>query len=206
MIKRAQESGVIAVSVYNIRDYADDKHQTTDDRPFGGGPGMVLKALPVLRAIESALTRKSDTAHPKQQTSILITSPSGTQFTNAYAETCSKEYSDIIIVAGRYEGIDTRVKQVLEKKYDVEEVSIGEYVLTGGELPALVIVDAIARRLPGVLGNNESLEEARTASSEMYTRPEKFEWGGEEYSVPEVLRSGNHAEIEKWRKSQNKNG
>jgi tRNA (guanine37-N1)-methyltransferase len=199
LLKRAQDDDLVAVYLYGIRDYTEDKHHTTDERPFGGGPGMVLKAEPILRAVEDALTTHSDGTGVGKKIKIVILSPGGKLFTQEQAVTYVEEYSDIVLIAGRYEGIDARVKEVLEKKYLVDEVSIGEYILTGGELPALVLIDAIIRHIPEVLGNEESCEEKRTATSEMYTRPEQFVWEGGTYSVPEVLRSGNHAEIEKWK-------
>jgi len=192
MLKRAQTAGMLAVRTINPRDFANDKHQTADDRPYGGGPGMVLKAPPFLKAVESAFRGKG---------TIVLTTPSGKQFTNADAKKLSKAES-IIFIAGHYEGIDARVKKALKKEYGasaIKEFSVGPYILTGGELPALVMLDAIARQIPGVLGKGESLEETRTASPETYTRPEVLEWKGKKYRVPKVLTKGNHKEIEKWR-------
>jgi tRNA (guanine37-N1)-methyltransferase len=181
----------IAVSYYDLRSFAIDKHKKTDDRPYGGGPGMVMKVEPILRAVEKAVGRK------KTKAKIYIMSPRGTTFTQDMAKALAKE-KDIVFISGRYEGIDARVKEVL----GAEEISVGEYVLTGGELPALTMIDAIARQVPGVLGTFESLEDDRAASGELYTRPDVLVWKKKKYEVPEVLKSGNHAELLKWRKER----
>jgi len=189
IIKRAREQGLISVTFYNPRDFTDDKHNTVDDTPYGGGPGMVMKAEPILRAVEKATAGKSDVK-------VLLLSARGEQFTNETADKLQSGDKDIVLIVGRYEGVDARVREIL----NAEEISIGPYTLTGGELPAMVIVDAITRRIPGVLGNDESVEERRVASSDTYTRPEILEHEGRKYVVPDVLLSGNHADIEKWRK------
>jgi len=180
----------IAVSYYDLRSFATDKHKKTDDRPYGGGPGMVMKAEPLLRAVHKAVGKKNGAK-------ILIMSPRGKLFTQAEAKALSKK-KEIVLISGRYEGIDARVKKILK----AEEVSVGDYTLTGGELPALTIIDAVARNIPGVLGTHESLEETRISSGEMYTRPDVLVWKKKKYKVPEVLKSGNHAELEKWRKGK----
>ncbi len=164
-----------------------------DDRPYGGGPGMVMAAEPVLKAVAKARGRKKDVK-------VVILSPRGKQFTNAIAQQYARRYRDIIFIAGRYEGIDARVKKILR----AQEFSIGPYTLSGGELPALVAAEAIARHIPGVLGKRESIEEARIASGEMYTRPEVLRHKGKDYRVPAVLTSGNHQKIEAWRKRRQK--
>jgi tRNA (guanine37-N1)-methyltransferase len=176
------------VKYYNLRDFATDKHKKTDERPYGGGPGMVMKAEPILRAVTKAVGTK--------RAKIFIMSPRGKIFTQAMAKKLAKE-KDIVLISGRYEGIDARVKKILK----AEEISVGEYVLTGGELPALTIIDAVARNIPGVLGTFESLEDERIASGEMYTRPDVLVWKKKKYAVPAVLKSGNHAELEKWRRA-----
>lgn len=178
----------IGVSYYQLRDYATDKHKKTDDRPYGGGPGMVMKAEPILRAVDKAVGRK------KTRARVLVMSPQGKLFDQEMAKELAKE-KDIVIISGRYEGIDARVKEIL----GAQEVSIGNFVLTGGELPALTIIDAVARHVPGVLGTAESLEDERAASRDLYTRPDVLLWKKKPYEVPEVLKSGNHAELEKWR-------
>ncbi len=185
----------LAVSYYNPRDYTTDKHNRVDDRPYGGGPGMVLQPLPILKAVAKAVGRKN----PKK-VKILLMSPRGTLFNQTYAKELALNYTDIVLMAGRYEGIDSRVKDILQ----AEAVSVGDYVLTGGELPALTIIDAVARNIPGVLGTLESLEEERTAAGEMYTRPELLVYKRKQYRVPEVLVGGNHAAIEAWRAKQQK--
>lgn len=183
----------IEVKYYNPRDFAKGKHQKTDDRPYGGGPGMVMYAEPILRAWEKAMGRKLKTKNFKLKT--LIMSPRGKQFDTKLAKELAKKYTDLVIISGRYEGIDSRVKKILR----AEEVSVGDYVLTGGELPALTIIDSVSRQVPGVLGTFESLEEGRVSSGEMYTRPEILEYKKKKYKVPPVFLSGNHAELEKWR-------
>jgi tRNA (guanine37-N1)-methyltransferase len=179
------------VSYYNPRDFSTDKHKKTDDRPYGGGPGMVMIALPILKAWEKAVGRKQN----KQKIKTLIMSPRGTVFTNELAKHWASEYEHLVLISGRYEGIDARVKEIL----NAEEVSVGDYVLTGGELPALTIIDSVSRQIPGVLGTFESLEDERVTEGVSYTRPEVLNYKKNDYVVPEVLVNGNHAEIEKWR-------
>jgi tRNA (guanine37-N1)-methyltransferase len=188
----------IDVSYYNPRDYSTDKHHKVDERPYGGGPGMVMIPEPVLKAWEKAVGKKT-VALKKGKVKTLIMSPRGTLFTQALAKKYAEEYDHLVLISGRYEGIDSRVREIL----GAEEVSVGEYVLTGGELPALTIIDAVSRNVPGVLGTFESLEDERVSSGEMYTRPEVFTYKKKKYAVPEVLLGGNHAEIEAWRKSKN---
>ncbi len=192
ILGRAQNAKKIDVSYLNPRDFSKDKHKKVDERPYGGGPGMVMQVEPIVTAVEKALKKT-----PKKK-KILLMSPRGKVFDQAYAKKLAKNYSDIVLIAGRYEGIDARVKKILK----AEEVSVGPYVLTGGELPALTIIDAVARNIEGVLGTGESLEDTRVASGEMYTRPEIFLHKGKKYVVPKVLRGGNHKEIEEWRKKK----
>lgn len=184
ILARAIKGKKIEVKLYNPRDFATDKHHKTDDRPYGGGPGMVMYALPILKAVEKVKGRRK----------VIVFSPSGKPFTDAYARALAK-HKDVVLVCGRYEGIDARVKKVLK----AEEVSIGQYVLTGGELPAMVVIDAVARKVPGVLGKLGSLEEKRVASPETYTRPEVLLYKGKRYRVPKVLLSGHAARIEAWK-------
>ena len=179
------------VTYYNPRDCAKNKHHKVDDRPYGGGPGMVMQAEPILRAWEKAVGRKKE---PKK-IKTLIMSPRGKKFDTTYAKKLAKSYEHIVLISGRYEGIDSRVKKILK----AEEVSMGDYVLTGGELPALSIIDSVSRQIPGVLGTFESLEEDRVSSGEMYTRPAELVYKKKKYKVPEVLQKGNHADIEKWK-------
>lgn len=180
----------ITVTYYDPRDFTKNKHKKIDDRPFGGGPGMVLTAEPILRAWDKAVGRKRD----QKKVKTFIMSPRGKTFDAFEAQKLARSYEHIVLISGRYEGIDSRVKKALK----AEEISIGEYVLTGGELPALVILDAVARHVPGVLGENESLEEKRLTSGEMYTRPESFQYKKKTFGVPKVLLSGNHKQIEEW--------
>jgi tRNA (guanine37-N1)-methyltransferase len=186
------------VSYYNPRDFASDKHKKVDERPYGGGPGMVMLAEPILKAWDKAVGKKT-AALKKGKVKTLMMSPRGTMFTNELAKQWASEYEHIVLISGRYEGIDARVKEIT----GAEEVSVGDYVLTGGELPALTIIDSISRQIPGVLGTFESLEDERTTSGVTYTRPDMLVHKKKKYPVPEVLMNGNHADIEKWR-SQSK--
>ncbi len=181
----------IAISYYNPRDFAKNKHKKVDDKPYGGGPGMVMYAEPILRAWEKAVGRKKD----QKKIKTLIMSPRGKKFDTAMAKKLAGKYEHIVLISGRYEGIDSRVKKILK----AEEVSVGDYVLTGGELPALSIIDSVSRQVAGVLGTFESLEEERISSGEMYTRPETLIYKAKKHTVPKVFLSGNHAQIEKYR-------
>lgn len=193
ILKRAIEDKKIKVKFYNPRDFAMDKWNRVDQKPYGGGPGMVIQALPVAKAIEKA--KKSC---GKGLTKIVFFNPSGKLFDTTYAKTTAKKYKHIIFVCGRYEGVDARVK----KMFKMEDVSVGPFVLTGGELPAMIMIDSISRQIEGVLGNFDSREEERVASPDSYTRPEVIEYKKKKYRVPKVLLSGNHKLIDEWRKSQ----
>jgi len=200
ILARAQEKKLIKIKFYNPRDWAEGKWKKVDGRPYSGGPGMVMLPGPVLRAAAKALSARSGRAiggkKPKKKVKVIHFAPGGTMFTNVYAKNLvAKKYTDIIFICGRYEGVDARVKKILK----AEDVSIGEYVLTGGELPALVCMDSISRQIEGVLGKFESLEENRLASHEVYTRPEVFEYQKKKYKVPAVLLSGDHKKIEAWK-------
>lgn len=195
IIARAIENKFIKVEFYNPKVFAKANNAgitKVDDRPYGGGPGMVIKAEPVIKSIEKILSKKTIV---KTKTLIVFLSPSGVQFDTELATKFSKKYKDIIIVCGRYEGIDVRVKKV----FKMLDVSVGPWVTTGGELPALVMIDVIARQVEGVLGKFESREEARVSSSDVYTRPEVLIYKNKKYKVPKVLLSGNHKEIDRWR-------
>ena len=193
IISRAIEDKKIKVSFYNPRDYSDDKWRRVDQKPYSGGPGMVIQALPTAKAIEKALNKINK--NKKAKSKIIFLSPGGKQFTTDYAKTAAKKFTDIIFVSGRYEGIDARVKKI----FKVEDISVGPFVLTGGELPAMMILDCIARQVEGVLGNFSSLEESRVSSHDVYTRPEVFEYKKKKYRVPKVLLSGDHKKIEAWK-------
>ena len=188
---RAIERNIVSLSVWNPRDYTHDKHQTVDDRPYGGGPGMVMKYQPLHDAVKSAKQTGGDTAK------VIYLSPQGKPMTQALlAEACG--ISQLILVAGRYEGVDERF---VEMDCD-DEWSVGDYVISGGELAALIVIDAITRLLPGVLGHEESAQQDSHTDGLLdyphYTRPETLG----ECSVPDVLLSGNHANIERWRMKQ----
>jgi len=208
IIKRAIKHGFLDVCVHNLRDFTKDKHHKTDDRPFGGGPGMVMKVEPIIKTLEAifgAPTSEniiSEVGAPKIL--LVILTADGKQFDSKQAIRFSKKYKQIILIAGHYEGIDARLKKVLQASgFKIQEISIGPYVLTGGELPALVILDAMARYIPGVLGKEESLEEKRYGVGvPAYTRPEVFEHKGKKYRVPKVLVSGDHKKIDLWRKTK----
>lgn len=186
MLGRAQNSGRLSIAIHNIRDFATDKHHVTDDTPFGGGGGMVMKPEPLVDAIQ---------AH-REHARVLLLSPQGRVFTQAVATELA-QHEHLVLVCGRYEGFDERIRQRVD-----DEISIGDYVLTGGELPAMVIVDAVARLIPGVLGDEDGAAQDSHATGLLehphYTRP--AEYAGE--VVPDVLQQGNHAAIEKWRRRE----
>lgn len=181
----------ISIAYYNPRDFSNNKHKKVDDRPYGGGPGMVMQAEPVLKAWQKAVGLKRD----QKKVKTLVMGPRGKKFDTKMAKELAKKYDHLVLISGRYEGVDSRVQKALK----AEEVSIGDYVLTGGELPALAIVDSVARQVPGVLGEFTSLEEERISSNEMYTRPQTIKFKNKKYSVPKVFTSGNHAQIDKKR-------
>ena len=218
IVGRAIKNKHISVKFYNPRDYVKSQNKVNykpvDDRPYGGGPGMIMRAEPILKAVEKAILVASKVssgprfgARPARKLSshqnkiqIINFAPSAEKFTTTFAKKVSKKYTDIILICGRYEGIDARVDKILKTK----KISVGDYVLTGGELPAMILVDCISRQIPGVLGKYESLEEERISSSEFYTRPEKLIYKGKKYNVPKVLLSGDHKKIEDWKKSKKK--
>lgn len=171
--------------------YADRR---VDNRPYGGGPGMVIEALPIVKAIDAAVGEKLKNAATKKKVKIIFFSPGGKTFSNTVADGL-KRYTDVVMVSGRYEGIDARVKKV----FPMTDISIGDYTLTGGELPAMVLIDAITRRIPGVLGDDLSIEESRVSSHDVYTRPEVFSYNGKNHKVPKVLLSGHHKDIDEWK-------
>jgi len=195
IIGRARKEKKISVQYQTPRDFVENKWGKVDERPYGGGPGMVMTALPVVKATEKALKGK------KGKKVVIWFSPSGKQFTNKDADALAK-YDEVVLVCGRYEGIDERAKKILKTLAPVKEFAVGEAVYTGGEVPALAIVDAVTRRLPGVLGKDASVEERRIASSAVYTRPETILYKGKKYRVPKVLQTGHHANIDNWRKSK----
>ena len=212
IIGRAFKNKLLSVKFYNPRDFVKAKNKNgykpVDDKPYGGGPGMVMRAEPILKAFESALRKikNYELRIKKNKSKVLVINfiPSAEKFTTILAKKIKKNYSDIILICGRYEGIDARVEKIIKnQKLEIKNLSIGDYVLTGGELPAMVLIDSISRQIQGVLGKYESLEEERVSSSEFYTRPEILKYKNKNYKVPKVLLSGNHAKIEEWKKSKN---
>src|SRR5512133_1835231 len=207
ILQRARQRGLLDVRVHNIRDYTHDRHHTTDDTPYGGGGGMVMKPEPVFEAVESVLGLASNPAQPAPFDStlgrqgrpvpVILLTPQGRVFTQRVAEELAR-YEHIALLCGRYEGVDERIREHLV----TDEISIGDYVLTGGELPALMIIDAVSRLLPGVLGDPTGAEDDSHSMGLLeyphYTRPPEFRG----WKVPEVLLSGNHARIEKRRREQ----
>lgn len=189
ILKRGQEKGKIKICIHDLRDYTDDKHRKVDDRPFGGGPGMVMTPQPIFDAVKEIKGRK--------KAKVILTCASGRPFTQKIAKQLSKE-KNLIVICGHYEGVDERVREDVVD----ESLSIGDYVLTGGEVPAMVIVDAVARLIPGVIGKEESLDEESFEGGLLeypqYTRPAVFRGN----KVPQVLLSGNHAAIVQWRREQ----
>src|SRR5215467_13330202 len=190
IVKRAREAGLLDLQIHNLRDYAHDRHRTVDDRPFGGGPGMLLKPEPIFEAVEKLAG---------EQTRVILLSPAGRPFNQAIARELA-QLPDLLLVSGHYEGFDERVREHLAD----DEISIGDYVLTNGALPVMVIIDAVTRLLPGALGDDESAHEESFSHGLLeypqYTRPAEFRG----MKVPEVLLSGNHAQIAKWRAEQSR--
>lgn len=195
IIGRARKEKHISVDYQSPRDYVENRWGKVDERPYGGGPGMVMTALPVVKAVKKALARR------KGKIALVWFSPSGTEFTNAEAEKLLK-FDDVVLVCGRYEGIDERAKTILKTFGTVKNYSVGKATYTGAEVPALAIVDAMTRRIPGVLGKDESVEERRVAAPDVYTRPEVLTWEKKKYKVPPVLLTGNHADIEAWKRKK----
>ena len=203
IIGRAIENKNISVKFYNPRDFIKapvSNYKPVDSKPYGGGPGMVMQAEPILKAVESVYKKISIRRLADKNSKVFTINfiPTAPKFTTAIAKTLSKKYTDIILICGRYEGIDARVDKILKTK----KFSIGDYVLTGGELPAMVLIDCISRQIPGVLGKYESLEEERVSSSEVYTRPDVLKYKDKTYKVPKILLSGHHAKIEEWKKKR----
>jgi len=196
ILQRARQRGLIDVRIHNIRDYTHDRHHTSDDTPYGGGGGMVMKPEPVFEAVESVLGSESDPTQLAPVPVILLT-PQGRVFTQRIAEELSR-HTRIALLCGRYEGVDERIREYLV----TDEISVGDYVLTGGELPALLLIDAVSRLIPGVLGDPTGAEDDSHSMGLLeyphYTRPPEFRG----WKVPEVLLSGDHAKIEKWRREQ----
>ena len=190
LLKKAQEKGLLSINLHDIRNWAEDKHKMTDDAPYGGGCGMVMKVEPVEKALAAVKISTDDSL-------VVLMTPQGETFNQTIAaELAGKK--QVIIICGRYEGFDERIREHLADR----EISIGDYILTGGELSALVLIDAVSRLIPGVLGNEESIVSESFSSGLLeypqYTRPAEYRG----WKVPDVLVSGNHAEIELWRKNE----
>lgn len=211
ILKRAKEKKLISVKIHNLRDFTTDKHKKArptgwsfgrvDDRPFGGGPGMVMQIQPIIKAVEFARLKVKG-KRLKEKPLVILFNAAGKQFDDKMAQKLAEE-DHLIMICGRYEGIDERVKSVLKNlKFKILGISVGPYVLTGGELPAMILIDSVSRKIPGVLGKEESLEEKRHGVGvPVYTRPANFSYKGKSYKVPKVLLSGDHKKIEEWRRS-----
>jgi tRNA (guanine37-N1)-methyltransferase len=193
IFQRATDQGLVSINVHNIRDYTHDKHHIVDDYPYGGGAGMLLKPEPIFEAVEDIIGK----TNPQESVPIILLTPQGTPFSQSIARRLS-QHSHLILICGHYEGVDERVCQHLV----TEEISIGDYVLTGGELAAMVVIDTVTRLIPGVLGSEDSPEDDSHSDGLLeypqYTRPAEYRG----WSVPEVLLSGNHAQIARWRRQQ----
>jgi tRNA (guanine37-N1)-methyltransferase len=208
ILGRAIREKKISVSFINPRKFVTGKYRKVwpdgnisaqvDDRPYAGGPGMIMRAEPIIDAVESVIKKISKKKNVKILTINFI--PSAEKFSTSIAKKISSRYTDTILICGRYEGIDARVDKILKTK----KLSIGDYVLTGGEIPAMVLIDCISRQIPGVLGNYDSREEERVSSSEVYTRPEVFIHNKKKYKVPKVLLGGDHKKIEEWKNKDKK--
>ena len=200
---RPGKGPLIKISYYDPKEYTKDTYGRVDRRPYGGGPGMVLEPDGMLRAAEAAL-KKAKGKNQKAKVETIFFATDGAQFSEKMAKKMAKHSSTgtkhILLICGRYEGVDARVPKILKAK----PITVGPYVLTGGELPAATLVDAISRFVPGVLGKAESLEASRVSSPEVYTRPEVLVWKGKKYKVPSVLLTGDHAKIEEWKQSKRK--
>jgi tRNA (guanine37-N1)-methyltransferase len=196
LVKKALDKGIFSVNIHNLRDWSEDKHNNVDDEPFGGGAGMILQAKPIIDAI-SAIKLKN------KKTKVILFSPTGNQYDQKEAWQDSK-LDQVIMICGRYEGVDARVEEFIDQK-----VSIGPYVLSGGEIPSMVLIEAVGRLIPGYLGNYDSVMDESFSESDIleypqYTRPEILTIDGQELKVPPVLLSGNHQEISKWKEKNKK--
>ncbi len=207
IIKRASEKNIINLNVYNLRDWTTDKHKRIDDTPYGGGAGMLMQIKPLYESIKDIklkINDKKTIKNEKIEIKTILLSAKGSKWNQQRAQIFSKEYTDIILICGRYEGVDERINYFIDK-----EISIGDFILTGGEIGALTLVDSISRLLPGVLGNKKSaISESHSIVGRLeypqYTKPEIFKVNGKDYRVPKILLSGNHKEIENWKKTNSK--
>jgi len=197
IIGRAIKNKKIKIRFYNPMDFCPPKERV-DGRPYGGGPGMVLRPEPLLKTLEKVFSKLKVKSGKLKVINFI---PNARKFDTAYAKLHARKYTDLVLICGRYEGIDARIYKIIKNwKLQIDNLSIGDYVLTGGELPAMILIDSISRQIPGVLGKYESLEENRVSSSEVYTRPERLVYKGKSYKVPKVLLSGHHKRINEWKK------
>jgi tRNA (guanine37-N1)-methyltransferase len=187
LLKKAQDNGFLKIETHNLRDFTDDKHKKVDDSPYGGGPGMVLKAEPIAKAVEAVRLKQA------KRSRVILFSLRGKKFDQKAAHRLAK-YDQLIFICGRYEGVDERVAKFVAD----EELSIGDYILSGGELPAAIVVESVSRLAPGVLGKLESLEELK-GTYPVYTKPETVKIKSKNRKVPKVLLSGDHKKIDEWR-------
>ncbi|MEI6529595.1 MAG: tRNA (guanosine(37)-N1)-methyltransferase TrmD [Candidatus Falkowbacteria bacterium] len=202
ILRRASDKKIVKFKVHNLRDWTNDKHRSVDDAPYGGGAGMLMKIEPLYKALTAI--KKLDKKIKPSKRKIILLSAAGKNWNQTLAKKYSK-LEEIIFVCGRYEGVDARLKNFID-----DEISVGDYVLTGGELPALTIIDSITRLLPGVLGNRESIVEESHSEEGIteypqYTRPEVFKVGTKKYSVPKILLEGDHKKIKEWQMNNRKN-
>ena len=199
ILKRAALKKIVKYKIHNLRDYTNDKHKTVDDTPYGGGAGMLMKIEPLYKALNTI--KKLSGKNKIKKRKVLLMSAAGKNWNQSLAKKYSK-LEEIVIICGRYEGVDARIKHFID-----EEISVGDYVLTGGELPALTIIDSITRLIPGVLGNKESIIEESHSEKDVteypqYTRPEIFKVGNKKYPIPKILLSGDHKKIRQWREDK----
>jgi len=198
IIKKAQENDIISINIVDIRQFAEDKHKTVDDKPYGGGPGMLMKFQPIYNALQYVKRKNKNIKKSK----VILFSPTGKLFDQKMAKKYSK-LDNIIMICGHYEGVDKRIEKFVDEK-----ISIGNFILTNGNIPAMVVVDAVSRLLPNVLGNENSFKEDsfynNTLEYDQYTKPKIIEINGKKLKVPKILLSGNHKEIRKWRDRKTK--
>lgn len=206
LLARAQKKRLLKINLHNLRKWTEDRHKTVDDRPYGGGAGMMLKVEPIFKAVKSLKGKSFGKLRMDSKTRVVLLSAKGKTFTQKDARRLVK-YDQIIFICGRYEGVDERIAKHIAD----EEISIGNYVLFGGEVAAMVIIEAVLRLVPGVIAKSESVryesfsdKESKTKEYPQYTRPEVFEIGGNKLRVPKVLLSGDHKKIEEWRRKHNK--
>lgn len=204
ILGRAIKNKIIDIKIHDLRKFAKDRHRKIDDRPFGGGPGMVMKVEPLAKVLKKIFHDTRPRRNLTRFNLVILLSAAGKQFNSKMAADFAEKYERIILICGHYEGVDERIKKVIRASGCVlRELSVGPYVLTGGELPAMAIVDAVSRHIPGVLGKAESLEETRYGVGvPVYTRPEVFGFKGKKYKVPKTLLSGNHKAIAEWRQKK----